>query len=240
MIEVFRSLKEVMALENKIKRHMDVIDEEKKRISFIENQRKLKQDKLEEQNKLTSSVRAKSTSDENELEKIDSQIERVKQRIPLLKTDTQIKATEQEAASLDEKKDQLETTLLEEIEQLEQLSDSIKEHENFLKGSIQTLADINKEVDEKTAKENKEINNLQTRVSALLEDIPLQYRNKYHDVNKRYLFNNPLTSEENGICEICQMQITSLQHMAIEKMATFEACSGCNRIFLPHKVAHNL
>jgi len=231
--EDFRTLIEIQSLDNQEANHNKNIESENKRITDIEEKRSNEEIKLSQFKSDLNSCKKELALKETELFKIESNLEKTSKHATMVTSNDQAKAIEKELDDLGEKKGQLEEKILILFEKQEDLESSIKDSGEFLKGSLESLDEIKKEVANNIESENKQISSLQDRVSSLQSLVPNTLNDLFQASNKHYRFNNPIAFIDKGYCTQCHYATNITKEKDVDLMTSFESCEGCGRLFAP-------
>ncbi len=231
---IFRKFSLISTIDQKIHRHMTTIESEKARIEHVKSQREQKKEHVDHASEALKMTKELLQGEEKELFQIEKQLEKSKVNLDNAKNQQQLSAIEKEIETLSPKQEEHETIILELLEKIEQLELNIKETNNFLTGSEETLQQITGEVGEIVNEEEKEIKSSEQEIAQILKEISPNDKEIFELTNKKYRFNTPLVKIQNGACPKCGSMIDKMTISQVDKGVSIEMCPGCNRILLPH------
>jgi predicted nucleic acid-binding Zn-ribbon protein len=169
----------------------------------------------------------------------------LKQR--LMELEQQIKNFDQQLSRLrelggDEKKIQEYLQLINQAEEagLQLLSEQeaqeliISEADEFLSGLERTLLEIGQEVADSISLSTNEVQQLELRLTLLLEALPEQFRATFLKIKNKQLAHGPFTRIEAGSCYFCRYKLSRLDESEIDMQKGLKTCQQCGRIFLPY------
>lgn len=224
------NLLEIQSLEMKIKSHLDIIDEEKSRLSRVEQFRNSKSTRLNELNLEISKLNEFISNNEKEIFSLESKLKKTESHLSMVANDTELKALEKELASLKPKLDELQEHGLAQLERLEDFEIEIEEIKEYLVGSLDTLNDIKLDIEEVSNKENLKIDALNKRISLIREGLSSDTLKNFDHLNKKYKYNKPVTFLLGNNCRECRFQVDQGGIQEIERFTSLYFCNGCGRI----------
>lgn len=236
--EHFKILKEASSLEQTIKE--------------LESKNKLGQERvnklLEQQNEALSTVkeltakfqekRLESQKNENELTSIDSKLTKIKSDIGASFDAKEMEMLDKEKQKLLEKVDQLEMAGLELLENLEAIEGDIQDKNTFLEGIKETISEIQSEVDIEAGERSRQIDSLQTRITASLEELPESFVLTYNKVKAKNLSVSMFTKIQAKSCSVCKAGVDRSKEVQVEEQLLLKLCSSCGRIFIPNQALY--
>jgi predicted nucleic acid-binding Zn-ribbon protein len=230
--EYFKILKEISGLEQSIDKEMQLIQEENKRGLQINN--------LREDNKIALKNALDKLNfletDFNSLEKqyisLTDGIDKRKKDLDTADYSHQQKLLEQ-IKSDEITKMEMDTNMLQLIEEIADNQEEIKNYETFLKGSEFTLKDIELEVIKFTDEKNIIIKRLQDRIHSLLSELPHEFQTEIKRLKKLKIKNSPFTQITNHQCAHCHYALSRMDEDAVERTLSLVNCTSCGRLFIP-------
>ena len=229
----FQNIIEIQSIENKTNKCSNEIQSEEKRIIDLERQRLEKSNLLVEKNESLDKLQKSHSDLEKELYEVDKKINKSNENIHLVKSETQAKAIEKELDLLNPKKDELENNVLEILDQVDVIEQEICDIESFLKGSKNTLTNINNEVLIKISEQKQIIKSYSSRLSELTADLQPDIAITLEKLNKRYKIKQFISLVENSVCNVCKFHIERHLQSLVENASTLEHCPNCTRILIP-------
>ena len=233
--EVFPIFIEVQSLENSLFSHEKKINSHKQRIIEIEKRREGAQNSYNQFETELPKLRSEINTQENTLTSLEQKLEKSEEHLQIAKTAQQIEASENEIKIMSEIKDKCEVLVLNLMEKVEKIEESLEESSTFLTGSLETLETITQEVAKDVKAENKEISFYQERITTLLEDLAPNLQAAFNAVNKKYKNDNPVSIITDKKCGECFTGISSNIETQIQQGLLFEYCTGCGRILAPYQ-----
>lgn len=229
----FQTLAEIQSLQKKIESINHQIEGENKRILDIENQLKNREmDYLNETEELKKTNLILKDTELN-LVKIQKKIVDAKNNQNNATSEKQARALEEEIASLERHKSELEDQIFAQLENQENLTNNISDFESFRIGVSKTLEDIKGEIKLQFEVEDKELKDSKIRIDNLLATLPVNYRDFYSSIFKKFK-SSSLAKIENGKCEACKMSVPSSIVQEVETGNVLESCLNCGRMLIPH------
>jgi uncharacterized protein len=229
----FQTLNKIQYIQKKIEAINHQIEVEGNRILNIENQlndRKLSNLKdKKELEEVNLSLKERESALLKNLRKITD----AKNNQLNVVSEKQAKALEDEIASLEELKIKLEEQIFLALESQEKLAKNISDFESFHVGVLKTLEELKSEIKTQFQLENKELEDLKIRLDNLLTTLPIDYRDFYSSISKKFK-SNSLAKIENGKCEVCKMSVPSSICQEVETGNILETCQSCGRMLIPH------
>lgn len=215
----FTNLKEVQSLDRMIKKHLDVIESEQSRKDHINGLRaKRETEKLG----LFEKIR-ENTALISELESTLSSLEEKREKQFLV----------EEVDKISSEMDQVSEKIFELMEENEELEIEVADCKTFLEGSLKTLEEIEQQIKEETQGEQKQIDNYNQRISALLKEIPEELLKEFQKARKKYPFETYLVRIINRACEKCRFQQDSQSISLIDQARLVQCCPQCERLLIP-------
>jgi len=238
--ENFRTLLEIQSLENLVAKHNKTIASETSRITLIEEERSSKETKECLLKKQLEQCKHTASTAEKKLFDYEKSLEKTNEHALLVTSQGQAQAIQKELLKLGEEKNKLEDEILSFIEQQEQLESEIQACQNYLQGSLETLKEIQEEVDKKIFSEKKSIAGLEKRIKSLDEQAPSALKSLFSEANKNYRYRNPIAFLEKGYCNQCHYAANKIKEKAVDLLTSVETCEGCGRLLAPQtaKAAH--
>lgn len=229
----FTALKEIQSLDNMIKKHLDAIkNEESRKDHVLELREKKESEKVGLLNKLDEN-RALISELEKELFDWEKKREQAETNQSKAFDQKQAEALAKEIGQITPKCEECEEKILSLLEENEGIEIKISEADQFLAGSLETLEEISNEIYEETVEERKQINNYESRVRVLLEEIPKDLHDEFLRVREKYRFNLPLARIVNKACEKCRFQVDSQTLSLVDQARLITRCHQCERLLIP-------
>jgi predicted nucleic acid-binding Zn-ribbon protein len=232
--ESFQNLIEVQSLQNQILKHKKVIDGEESRIEHLKGQRVEKAEMLSTLKDETVILNSNILKQEITLEKLDSSIDTAQNHLKNASTEKEMNALESEIKTWVDEKSILEESLLKDLDIQEIKTKEIQDISGFLKGSEETLKDLELEVKGLVNAENVKIDDLKERIGNLIEICQPVVKNLFTEANNNHEYDSPLALIEDNRCDKCQMHLPSSLTQPVESGKVIELCPNCGRLLVPH------
>lgn len=227
----FRHLIEIEALKIQNQNDLASIAGEQKRISDLDQLREKKRQNiasLEEEAKAMKLVEKQL-----EVESLETKNKRTKEQLDMLTNEKEIKAMEQQLEVMAKEVAEKEENYFTLLERSEAIAEEKKEAEEFLKGSLNTIEEIKKDVAVEEAKYQKQIENRNLRVHSLEEQVDKSLLKFYHEIEKKFSPKRPVAYLVDRKCSECHMQVDSIFKSSLEEGRSMETCPNCGRLLIP-------
>lgn len=231
-MDFYTYLIDIQSLDLVIKRHLDLINDEQRRLTFIESQKNKRLGKYEECKIKKSDYKDQLILWEKELFSIDDKLEKSKSHLSMATTEQQVKALEKEISELEPSKDELEEKILVRIDEIDELEKSIEEDEIYFKGVEETLSEIKAEIKTIEDQEKKEIEKLESQINGLLSEIPTHEKDQFLRARDKNRFDSPVTHLNATSCSKCRLQISAVEADEINNKKQLSNCKGCGRLLI--------
>ncbi|WP_127718437.1 zinc ribbon domain-containing protein [Halobacteriovorax sp. HLS] len=232
-MEHYRQLIEIQSLHDNISKHKEKIQSELSRLDFVSKQRDKKISELSSIKKRQDEIHSLINSSEKDLFKHETELEKAKSHLDLAQSASQIQALEKEIEFQTPLVNSLQEKILEFMQESEDLEVQVIEFEQFIDGSLNTLKELEVEVQTANKMEEKEINNYNERISLLISALDPSLQNIYNSTLSRTKDSKALSFLRARQCSACGTEAPSVQVSEIENGRSTELCSGCNRILIP-------
>lgn len=229
----YQNLSELQILEQKIARHLKLIEEHQRRVSDLVHIREQKGQKLQEGESLLTRMKEILQKDETEMERVESTIQKSRDRLRHIRQAGELDAHERELTTFMAKKKELELSILKLMDECDQLEQQIGEWKNFLQGSEKSLQEIGSEVENDVTQEKHKIQHYEKQMQQILDLLSAPVRSHFLRVDQKYRYRHPLATVENQNCSECHMAVNRNDQMQMEKSLHLMFCSGCGRILIP-------
>lgn len=232
-LESFYTLKEIQSLDRMIQAHQKIVSDHEARISKLKNIRASKAQDLSDTLTELEKLNQIYASEEKNNHLLTRDLTQAQANTMASTNDHELKAANTQIATKKPLKEKSDQTLYELLTTIDEKEQEIKDLKTFLEGSLKTLADIELEVATDLKKEKADIENLEMRINLLTDSLPANFKSKFESVNKKHRFKSPVTVITNNHCGECFMMVSKMQISQVDRAATLELCSQCERIFLP-------
>jgi predicted nucleic acid-binding Zn-ribbon protein len=232
----YQNLLEVQSIERYIKKHLDIQEEEKKRLTFLEGQKSRKVKEGEEKGKELEQSKQLLSSLEVELDKHQRTLEQTEQHISQAKNEREVESLEKELKHLVLAISTTEEKALDEMEKLESLTQAKEVNSHFLKGFKETYSEIKEEVDQACEENQSDINRYNERVKLLVESTAPEFVRVFTQINQKLRFQSPLAFLIEKNCSKCRFILDNMTINRIELGNKPEPCPQCSRLLVPSGV----
>jgi len=234
----FSNLIEIQSLQNYQKKHLDEIASQESRIhSLIKKKNETHLEFTDTKKKITE-LKPLLIQNENSLNALEKRISSLKTNQMMVKTTEQLLAIDKELATVTSEKEKLEHIILEQMETISNWEDALDTFNSFLFGIDKSIQEIQAEANQAIKEENTQISNYQERINELIQIIPKEAKEIFLNVNKKHLYNSPITLIQNNACSKCNYPIDRNMSSLIEKGTILELCPGCERLIAPHNAQY--
>lgn len=172
---------------------------------------------------------------EKELQEQINIFSRASERLPTIKTEQALKATEAEIEKSQQEKERLEEDLLLQMTEQDNLEEEKKELTTFFTGIIKSQKEIADEVEKNVSSLEKQISQYDERITNLKTLLPSQLLQQFELLNKKYRFKYPISFIDENSCFQCKMSVSTSIKDQIEKTLKPANCPGCKRLLIPHQ-----
>ncbi|EQC46922.1 zinc ribbon domain-containing protein [Bacteriovorax sp. Seq25_V] len=231
----FTLILDINSLDTRISKHLSIIEEERKRLSFLNKQLSIKEELKNSHEELLKEQSKSIVELEKSLDQTDREISRSNEALKNVTTAQQEEAVQKELSKLIPQKDTLEEQIFELLENLDQVKSDINEAEKFISGLIETIDEVKVELMELTSKEEAEIKKLEINVSGIFEEIEMPLKEIFEKTRSKHRFNSPVTFLQGLSCSKCRFQISRSDADQINSNDGYAICSSCGRLLIAHK-----
>jgi predicted nucleic acid-binding Zn-ribbon protein len=197
------------------------------------------QDRVTQHEQNLDDLRKQYRSDEDEVQMIETQVVKSKEKLGAVKTNKEYQSMLKEIDELKIKSSNLEDKMLEYLDQIESLEKDLIE-------TNADLADVTSEVHQKQDEIRKnadqqriELASLEQRRNDIWETIDAKLRSVYGNV-KRQGQGIAMAQIIDGVCQVCRMNIPPQLFNDLLRMDSIRMCPHCQRIMYPKVVMDKL
>lgn len=234
----FRILKEINSLYSDKKKLQELIANEKNRLFKVEQMRSERKAQLELDQKEFKQVNGELAVLENELAGTQTKLANTKANINNVFTEQEINSLQSQLTHLEDLQAELEEKLFSKLEGQEEVQSAISEAQNFLTGSLETLQEMQTEVDLATTPLLAKINSIEQRLALLFVELPESFKDKFLALVEKDLPYGPVAQIQNNHCSICKMTLSKIEIDEVEKQLKLKGCPSCARIFIPENTLY--
>ena len=211
-----------------------IIEKEYERITKIESIRLDRRNLLEKDELELTQIKNESLEADKKIDYYSLLIKKGELELSNTFDSKKLTATEQQILNAKNELDKLEDKAFDLLETLEVLEKNIQESHTFLKGSQETILEIEAEVNLCNNGIMDEIKKYERRLEALYEELPVKVVEKIKSlifIEKKIY---PLSEiKETNNCTRCGYLIPRALIDSIEIKMKFHSCPGCTRILIP-------
>jgi predicted nucleic acid-binding Zn-ribbon protein len=230
-LDSFRHLIEIEALKKENQQNSLRISSENKRISDLEERRK--KTLVLNENLTLEEKSLKLTESQNQIEDLQQRHSKLTSQLSLAVTEKEQIAFENQIKIVKDEVEKLEMQYFEKLEKSEEFLALIQENNEFMKGSVNTLEEIKKEVKENIAKEEVIIENRKKRIDSLTDLCHPSLKTLYLDLEKRFAPKAAVSFLIDRKCTACHMQVDSVLAHSLDEGRSLETCPSCSRLLIP-------
>ena len=230
-LESFRHLIEIEALKKQNQQNLLQIASENKRISDLTKRRR--KTALEIDNFLIEDKSLKLSDTQQQIDVLQVRLNKLNSQLALAVTEKEQIAFENQIKLVKNEIDLLETLYFNNLEKSEFIQQEIKNSQEFLKGSLETLELIKNETLKNISIEQNIIDNRILRIKSLDELLHPSMKSLYLELEKSMQPKRPVSFLVDKKCSECHMQVDSILKNSLEEGRSIEICPTCSRILIP-------
>jgi predicted nucleic acid-binding Zn-ribbon protein len=230
-MDSFRHLIEIVALKKENLTNLGRIASENKRISDLEERRK--KTLILNENLALEEKKLKLTESQNQIEDLQLRFSKLTSQLSLAITEKEQIAFENQIKIVKNEIENLEILYFENLEKSEEYLQLIQENNEFMKGSIDTLEEIKKEVKENISKEEVIIENRKKRIDSLTDLCEPSLKSLYLDLEKRFAPKAAVSFLIDRKCTACHMLVDTVLSHSLDEGRSLETCPSCSRLLIP-------
>ena len=201
-------------------------------IDSLQNELQTARDQLEAKQHHSEELEKNRRGLERDLSAIEEDLKKHQDRLYEVKTNKEYDALQNEIAALQTRKGEHETTILENIETIEELKEKLSEDENYYQ---EIEKDRQDHIDDLTAKLNSVEENVRgwekkrSAIEPNVERRPLSIYNRIRKVVKGGVAVVPV---HKGACGGCYRQLAPQRMVEVRRADTILRCENCRRILV--------
>jgi predicted nucleic acid-binding Zn-ribbon protein len=227
----FRHLIEIEALKRQNAQNQLQIMSENKRISDL-NDRRAKT-LLQIDDFITEEKNLNLVLTQQQIDTLQSRLTKLNSQLALAVTEKEQIAFENQIKLIKSELENLENLYFENLEISESIFTSIKEFQEFLVGSKESLNLIQLEVQNSVEAEKKIIENRNLRIASLLDELHPSLKDLYLASEAKFSSKRPVSYLIDKKCSECHMLTDSILKNSLEEGRTIENCPSCGRLLIP-------
>jgi len=233
-IDTFRNFIEIEGLKSKMALHLANISGENKRISDLSSKRESIDAEIKQFQTTIHDLKLKDL--ELKISALESSLSKLKMQMNMVKNEKELSSLNHEIEHTKTQLTELESTYFLGLEKSEELNLKILEHQEFLKGSLQSLNEIKSEAEIIIEKNQQEIINYQKRVDAILENEKPAHKQLYLEMSTKFKTSSACSFINHKNCSACRINIDANTVNNVENGRALELCPNCGRILLPNNL----
>jgi predicted nucleic acid-binding Zn-ribbon protein len=217
----FRHLIEIEALKKQNQQNLMQISSENKRISDLDERRAKTRSQID-----NLILEEKNLNLSDRFTKLNSQLALAVTEKEQIAFENQIKIVKKEM-------DDLEVLYFSNLEKSEAIQQELLNYNEFLAGSLESLAIIKTEVANNISAEQKIIENRNLRIESLTELLQPSLKSLYLETEKKFTPKRPVSYLIDKKCSECHMQADNMLKNSLEEGRSIEFCPSCGRLLIP-------
>ena len=230
-------LKEFTSLNSKLTEAKKSIAAELERIDKIQTQR---EERKAQQDQHTIQLDEKRKSEkllENHLEKTQGQLALYQEQLNQITTVKEEGSLKNQIESAKKNITETEEKLLETIEITESLESEIQAANSFLEGSLETMKEIEAEINKENEEVYQQIKVTNERINYILQELPEPVVKRLEKLKLEQKKYDPLSElSDKNHCVKCGFPLPMALIGPLEKDLKLTSCRGCKRILLPQNI----
>jgi len=231
--ESFKILKEINSLTINKEEIQLKINAQLGRVQFVNTNRETRNvQKLNDQN-LLKETNSNLNLIENEISHLQIKLTKDKENLAMISTEQTLKNMEKQIADTEIKLGILEEKGIEELDKLEVIEERISAADEFLAGSLESLKDIEAEVETTNSEHQISLNKLTKRIDLLIEELPTEFSYRYTKTLDSNIKGSIFARIKNDACEYCRSGLSKVEIQKVEDQLSLKNCASCGRIFIP-------
>lgn len=236
--EDFKITREINSLTLKRSTLLDEVTTERKRITFIESNREDRNEELVKTFESLKETKSLMQQVENSIANHQAQLSKDQDHLSAVTSNEQLKSLESSIKHCEEKIEEFENQGLELLDKIESYEEIVSNCESFLKGSAETLTEINLEVEAYAKSHQVEIDRLDSRISLLMKSLPPAFSDRIKRVFERNIAISSFTRIVGDSCEFCKFTLNKADIINVEDKLQLKGCQSCGRIFIPQQASY--
>lgn len=174
---------------------------------------------------------------ENEVEDLDQGIRKSNEKLSNIKSNKEYGAALKEIEELKKRKGRIEDELLQQMEELEQVTERCKENKDKLSDLKTVFERDKKAVQEELIQIDKELKKQEKKREAIAKQADPEFLSRYQLVRER-IGSSAISPVIGGVCQSCHMGIPPQMFNELMKCFELTSCPHCNRIIYWGEDAH--
>lgn len=203
-----------------------------KEINNLKGELQDARDQLDAQQQRSEELEKDRRALERELSAIEEDLKKHQDRLYEVKTNKEYDALQIEIATLNDRKDQHETAILESIDTVEKIVEKLREDENYYR---EIEEDRQKRIDELTVKLNsveKDVSAWKKKRSAIEPDVEPRPLSIYNSIRKVVKGGIAIVPVRKGACGGCYRQLSPQRLVEVRRADSIMRCESCGRLLV--------
>lgn len=223
-VEWFAKLREIDSLSKMRINHLKAKKDQEDRVSKLNDRRHDTLTLISNLQKEIMSINHELAATEVKLKTASEQ----KQRL------IDIGGDEKKIQSFAEEINNSEDKAFELLASIEAKETEISDSKTFVQGLDKTIKEIYAEANIDIDQVNKEIENIDLRLTMLKDELPSDFKQLLEKTTAKNLQLGPFTRIDQGSCFICRYKISRMDESEIDMQKGIKTCPQCSRIFIPY------
>jgi predicted nucleic acid-binding Zn-ribbon protein len=197
------------------------------------------QDRVNLQEQSLDDLKKQYRSDENEVQMIETQVVKSKEKLGAVKTNKEYQSMLKEIDELNIKSSGLEDQMLEHLELIESSEKNLVEKKADLSDIQYEVRQKEDEIRQNAEKQRIELATLEDKRKEILDTVEQKLKTVYNNV-KRQCNNIAMAEIIDGVCHACRMNIPPQLYNDLLRMDQVSMCPHCQRIMYPKVMIEQL
>jgi predicted nucleic acid-binding Zn-ribbon protein len=227
----FRHLIEIEALKKQNLQNLLQISSENKRISDLVERRSKTQSQIEQLQIDVKNLKLPET--QQQIDVLQVRFTKLNSQLALAVTEKEQVAFEGQIKLVKAEIDSLEELYFNHLELSENIQIEIKNNNEFLVGSLDSLALIKSESEKNILVEQTAIDNRNLRITSLVDLLHPSLKDLYLVSEKKFAPKRPVSYLIDKKCSECHMMTDSILKNSLEEGRSIENCPSCGRLLIP-------
>jgi predicted nucleic acid-binding Zn-ribbon protein len=227
----FRHLIEIEALKKQNQQNLMQISSENKRISDLDERRAKTRSQID--NLILEEKNLNLSDTQQQIDVLQVRFTKLNSQLALAVTEKEQIAFENQIKIVKKEMDDLEVLYFSNLEKSEAIQQELLNYNEFLAGSLESLAIIKTEVANNISAEQKIIENRNLRIESLTELLQPSLKSLYLETEKKFTPKRPVSYLIDKKCSECHMQADNMLKNSLEEGRSIEFCPSCGRLLIP-------
>lgn len=232
-----RTLIELQQADNRIQ---DLLNRKKQgplKIKALADEMEAVSNGFREDEERLDSLKKERRSLETEVEDLDGKISKSNEKLSNIKSNKEYSAALKEIEGLKKQKNRIEDELLQQMEELEQLTQRCKNNQDRLNELRQTFERDKEAVQKELTQLDKELKKQERKRTTIAKKTDPELLSRYRLV-REHIGPSAISPVIDGVCQSCHMGIPPQMFNELMKCLELTSCPHCNRIIYWGDDAH--